>query len=67
MTTSPTVLATASWVRLLSITHALQAAHIMGDLDEAARLRREAHDVLDANLDQRAEAAAVVRSLIEGS
>jgi F0F1-type ATP synthase membrane subunit b/b' len=64
--TSPTILATASWLRLLSITHAFQAAMIAGDLDEAARLRVEAHDVLDANLDQRAEAAAGVRALIEG-
>lgn len=64
--TSPTVLATASWLRLLSITHAFQAAMIAGDLPEADRLRGEAHDVLDGNLDQRAEAAAGVVAILQG-
>jgi len=62
---NPPVLFTASWLRLLSITHAHMAASIAGDRAEAERLRDEAHAVLDANLDQRAEAAAEVRALFE--
>jgi len=58
---SPLVLASASWLKLLSITHAAQAAYLAGDLDEAERLRAEAHGVLDLNLDQRAIVAAGVR------
>lgn len=54
------ILATATWKQLHSLTQAYQAAVLRGDEDDAERIRREAHDVLDSNLDLNGEAATAV-------
>lgn len=59
-------LATAAWVQLHGLTQAYQAAILRGDIDEAERIRAQAHDVLDANLDMNEEAAVAVRSVFGG-
>lgn len=60
------VLATAAWAQLHGLTQTYQAAILRGDDDEAERLRREAHDILDSNLDLNAEAAHHTRALLGG-
>ena len=62
----PLALATAAWIQLHGLTQAYQAAILRGHIDEAERIRREAHDVLDANLDMNGQAAEAVRSLLKG-
>jgi hypothetical protein len=56
--------ATAAWLNLLGLTHAYQAAILQGKVEEAERIRGEAHDVLDANLDENAHAANATRAII---
>ncbi len=62
----PLMLATAAWYDVLGKTHQFQAAMLRGDVEAAEVIRREAHDLLDANLDQNAEAATHVRKLLAG-
>lgn len=58
-------LATAAWLKLLAITHEYQSAVMRGaEQDELERIRREAHDTLDANLDQNGHAATHARALL---
>lgn len=64
MTQDPMTLATAAWLNLLAVAGQLEAAHIAGNQAEAERLRTVAHDLLDANLDQRALHGDQVRALI---
>lgn len=60
-------LATAAWLQLHGLTQAYQAAVLRGaGDDELERIRREAHDVLDANLDQNGHAALAVKALLKG-
>ena len=62
---APLQLATAAWLQLHGLTQSYQAAVLRGaSQDELERIRREAHDVLDANLDFNSEAAHAVRSLL---
>ena len=63
--TAPAVRASASWIRLLGLLHAYEAAALLGDGAEADRVRAQAHDLLDTTLDQRAEKAAEVRAVLE--
>ena len=58
--------ATAAFIEIIARGRSLEAAIIRGDGQEAQeRVRREAHDLLDAFLDQSAEAATAVRSILE--
>ncbi len=60
----PPNLETEEEMRLRTSLQQYQAAILRGDPDAAERIRREAHDVLDANLDLNAEAAMAVRAII---
>lgn len=60
----PLALATAAWQQLHGLTLAYQAAIMRGDEAGAERIRREAHDVLDSNLDLNGEAAVETRKII---
>lgn len=60
------VLATAAWTQLHGLTQAYQAAVLRGDDAGAELIRREAHDLLDSNLDLNAEAAQAVKALLGG-
>ena len=62
----PLQLATAAWIQLHSLTQTYQAAVLRGaPQDEIERIRREAHDVLDSNLDLNAQAATAVLSILK--
>ena len=56
--------AAASWMQLHSLTQAYQAAILRNDVEGAETIRRQAHDVLDVNLDMNAEAATAVRAIL---
>ncbi len=60
----PLVLASASWVELHGLTQAYQGAVLRGDTERAEAIRRQAHDLLDANLDHNASAAQAARNII---
>ncbi len=61
----PLQLATAAWIQLHGLTQAYQAAVLRGaSKDEIEHIRREAHDVLDSNLDLNGQAAQAVRDLL---
>lgn len=57
-------LATAAWLQLHGLTQQYQAAVLRGDVEDAERIRREAHDVLDSNLDLNGQAAVSTRALL---
>jgi hypothetical protein len=62
---SITALATAAWMKLLAKSHEYQGAELAAaSPDELERIRREAHDLLDANLDLNGQAARAVRAII---
>lgn len=61
----PLALATAAWQQLHGLTLAYQAAVLRGAQEvELEAIRREAHDVLDSNLDLNGEAAVETRKII---
>jgi hypothetical protein len=62
--TSPLALATAAWMHLHGLTQQYQAAVMRGDAEDADRIRREAHDVLDSNLDLNGEAARAIMAIL---
>lgn len=57
-------LAMAALTQLNGLTLAYRAAIMRGDEAGAERIRREAHDVLDSNLDLNGEAAVETRKII---
>lgn len=62
----PAALATASILEVIQTGSALQTAIIRGaGPDEQEALRRKAHDMLDAYLDQTTEAATIVARMID--
>ncbi|WP_271083505.1 hypothetical protein [Brevundimonas sp. NIBR11] len=64
---APTERATAALLEIISISQHYQAAIIRGgSAGEVTAIRGKAHDMLDAFLDQKSEAATVVRAMIAG-
>lgn len=62
----PQQLAAAALMDLISRAQGYQAAVLRGDdQSELARMRQEAHDVLDGYLDRSAESAAAVKAILE--
>lgn len=62
----PLILAAAAMAQLNGLAQQYQAAILRGDQADADRIRAQAHDVLDSNLDLHGEAAAAVRAIIGG-
>lgn len=62
----PLTLAMAALNELISRAQAMQAAAIRGDGQDAMEtMRQEAHDVLDAYLDNTVEAGRAARAILE--